>query len=270
MGLSTRAKALYEWFINLPFIQRFIVTSIISSFIGASVLSIVSKYALYFYAYENNFRIPAEGTEYVHLFVGLLSLSLFLVSIIVLLVIYYALQVFSNIATKIKLHKVVLPKRGPNSLNGLIRSYLFMVIFIGAFVIIPHPDPQYAMGTGTRIFFGASLILALLFLLTMMSVQYFFKDSARKVIALTVSLIAVTLVTGSLFYGNNYKSLLLNMKFGGELPVTIEYRKADNTASELKGKLLIRTSKYFIINKDNSVFEIPSDRISLIQLHAIK
>ena len=72
-----------------------------------------------------------------------------------------------------------------------------------------------------------------------------------------------------LFNQNFYKSFLGQIGFGGEIPINIEYKKADNTRGSSKGLLLIRT-KYSITIKslENDVIEeIPNERIYRLEYY---
>ena len=258
-------EALIKWFWLLPVWKRIILSSLLGSIGGASIIGILSSYSLYFYAFKNEFRIPTEGVEYIHLFIGILSFIIIFSSISISMITYYLTLPIGNFLSKKGLTKEKIATQNTSgiSLNFMIFSYIFIMILVSSahFSELPEEMPYLFSDRGYLIF----IIVFSAFLFFLIAVRFFTKEDNRKYISLISAIVIVLFFLISIFNQNNYKMILFKSKFGGEIPIEIEYRKADNTAALLKGNLLLRTREFLIIKKESDIFEIPMERVSLIK-----
>ncbi len=112
-----------------------------------------------------------------------------------------------------------------------------------------------------------AIIIASTFLIGIFSLSFISiikNENKRKIVVLLIVTILISIMTLSLFNQNLYKSFLGKIRYGGEIPIKIEYRKADNTQSTTEGLLLIRTNQSITLRNTSTNFteEIPNDRIS--------
>jgi hypothetical protein len=265
--INTYYKAAKKWFWALPVWKRAILSSVIGAIGGSSVIGFFNKYALYYHALRQNFRVPVEGVEYLDLAVTLLSFALLTVSILGTIMIYSTVNFTSNLVVKV-FAKTASSTRALNlksifSIVQVLAIGITISTLLGGITFkqyLDDLDPGFDLSNLMLFIFSA---LSLIILLGFIFVR---KEQARKIFTLVSVLIGVSLLTGSLFNQTIYKGFLKKIKYGGEIPIQIEYRKADNTQSLTKGLLLIKTNKSVTLRNIDSknVEEIPIDRISKI------
>lgn len=246
-----------RWFWYLPIWQRTILTSLIGSTGGAYFLGFVNKYALYYHAFKQGFRIPVEGVEYLDFTVGLMSfiiilsstLGIVLVHNFLLFFVYHFNGFFDNLNhSLIKLVRNLLKV-------GFVSSLL--LIFLGVYFISLQED--------FFVVFGKAIIYPCIIMLFLTASILFSKNvEHQRFFSLGVVVIVVIISTLFLFNQNFYTTFLNRIKFGGRVKLEVEYRKADNTGEVTKGELLIRTNSSIIIERKltGDFEEIPTIRIS--------
>lgn len=245
-----------KWFWALPMWKRTILTSIIGAFAGSSVIGFLNRFALYYYALKQGFRIPVEGVEYLDLSISLVSFVIILISTIGTIFLYsYISKMVSNANFLFK---------RDSSFFIIEMLILLMTVYLFAFSL------KYL---GSDISDETFKIIAFLFfspILIAIGVIYFYDvlviEKKRKVITLSIVLFLIAWILISLFNQKIYSSFLATIHYGGRIPVVIEYREADNTAASATGELLIRTShSVTILNTDTCAHEeIPAERVSKI------
>jgi hypothetical protein len=245
-------KQIKEWFWALKMWKKAIISSLIGAFGGASVIHFFNTYALYVHAYYQGFRVPVEGVEYLSLAVSLVSFIFFLISFGGSILLYFVLKKLSNASWKYWIRRNGDGESRTTKIFGIIQlTFLFI---INTIFMKNSPSILFAI-----IF---SSILGMFFIVT----HFVREDSSIKIFVLAIISIGMITITALLFYQPFYKEFLKKIQYGGELSVNIEYRKADNTESNVKGLLLIRTNKSIILKDSISEnqFEIPTERVSKI------
>lgn len=250
-----------QWFWALPMWQRAILSSFIGAIGGSSIIGFFNKYALYYHAICQDFRVPVEGVEYIDLAITLVSFAFVFISIIGSITIYSFLNLSANFFSRLVV------RSNDGKIQGRWKSF-FMI-----FQIILAVSASSLLSTSVHSFVSGSvkypeLLLGISIVVGILSIGYSFSksESSRKILTLMVVLVGVSLIILSLFNQNVYQNFLRKIQYGGEIPIEIEYRKADNTESNLKGLLLIRTSRSITIKNLDSqnISEVPIERVSKI------
>ncbi|GAB5400146.1 MAG: hypothetical protein Aureis2KO_17310 [Aureisphaera sp.] len=287
--LKTGAETIKEWFWALPLWKRAIFTSIIGIFGGSSVIGFLNKYALYLHAIRNNFRVPVEGVEYLDLSISLVSAAFLTISVIGTIIIYNLLRLLKYIFSKFRSHRInkviksftkfreVSEGMDDEDLMGLrlknlrnsqkkmdFISNLFGSIFGGfltsvLLIIASYYDNEENL-------YLIYLLLISIIPLAIIIPRLIKNEVVIKQVTLGIILIAVVGFSSLLFIKPVYNTFLSGIKYGGEILVKIEYRKADNTVGQTEGQLLIRTKNSITIRKSEEqvIEEIPTERISRV------
>jgi hypothetical protein len=238
-------------------VQRAIIQSLIGAFGGASAIHFFNTYALYFHAYYQGFRIPVEGVEYLNLAVSLVSFIIFLISLGSSMVFYFILKKISAFFFD------DWTRRNGNSKNMLRLNKRFGILLLTVSTI---PYLYWIISFPSMKNIVLTIIPFSMIVIFFLGIHFVRKDSSIKKIVLGITFIGIIASTTFLFYQPFYKQFLKKIRYGGGISVEIEYRKADNTESNVKGLLLIRTSKGIILKDSISgnQFEIPVERVSKI------
>lgn len=254
-------KIVKNWFWALPMWKRAIATSFIGAIGGSSIIGFFNKYALYYHAICQDFRVPVEGVEYIDLAITLVSFAFVFTSIIGSIAIYGFLNLVANFFSKL-----IVKSGDTKQLNKWKRIVIILQAIMGliAFSIDILPIFTKKLELERELFVYIPLgVFMMIFL-----IGYIFSksESSRKMVTLVVVMACIVLITLSLFNQTIYKNFLKNIQYGGEIPIEIEYRKADNTETNLKGRLLIRTSRSVTLRniESRNVSEVPIERISKI------
>ncbi|WP_046756626.1 hypothetical protein [Kordia jejudonensis] len=112
------------------------------------------------------------------------------------------------------------------------------------------------------------IFVILVSLLAFFGLAFYNKKNLKKLVfAIILIFIISTIVL--LFNQNFYKSFLGQIGFGGEIPINVEYKQADDTKAIIKGQLLIRTKYSITLRKINTglIEEIPNERIYRLEYY---
>ncbi|WP_040252144.1 hypothetical protein [Psychroserpens mesophilus] len=251
-----------EWFWALPTWKRAVFTSIAGALGGSSVIGFFNKYALYYHALCQNFRIPVEGVEYLNLAVTLVSFAFILTSILGSILIYALINLIADFFAK----RLAGKKENEEKTTRLKKIIVYIQASLPVFYIASILIKLYYKDKELE---QSITIVILISILLITSVGLIFsqrKKSSRKTFSLVIVAGGILLIIASLFNQRVYSSFLMKIKYGGHIPIEIEYRKADNTETKIEGLLLIRTSKSITLKSINSnnTSEIPIDRVSKI------
>ncbi|EAY24058.1 hypothetical protein, partial [Microscilla marina] len=202
------------------------------------------------HAYYQGFRVPVEGVEYINIVVGLISFIDIIFSIFGSIAIYWLLTKNYNMV------KGVLEEDSHRSQKQ--KNLRATIILISATMF-------------SCLVFGFSessiIITNTIFCIIAITVIYFLRTEVkRKIGAMIAVLLGIIIIICSLFYQPLYTNFLRTIKYGGEILIEIQYRKADNTEANLRGKLLIRTQKSITIKNEKTLSqeEVPMNRVSKI------
>ncbi len=269
--MTEKIKQLYlltkQWFWALPVWKRAILSSLIGAIGGSSVIGFFNKYALYYHAIQQNFRVPVEGVEYLDLAVTLLSFAIISISILGTIIIYSIINFTSNVIVKV-FAKTASTRRTATfkivlMITQLMAAGLSLFRFIAEKLFnqnLDYLDTELQVPNLLIYLFIALLVIIILGFIFMKRVQ------GRKIFTLISVVLGISLLTSSLFNQSIYQGFLRKIQYGGEIPIQIEYRKADNTQSLTKGLLLIKTNKSLTLRnlESKNIEEIPIERISKI------
>lgn len=262
-----RAAKYYElvksWFWALPLWKRTILTSLIGAIGGSSIIGFINQFALFCFAFNQGIRVPVEGVEYLGLAVTLVSFVIITVSIIGTVLIYSILDFVAESVLKLLSVKEVA------FINIKTILVLLQLVILSVLMVKNVLERYYsAEGPGKLELLPLVFWVSILGLIIMFMLGLIFSKSRqwRKVFTLVIVLVGVSGVALSLFNQSVYKYFLQSIRYGGEIPVTIEYRQADNTKAQTSGDLLIRTKESIILKNMTTRFveEIPNSRVSRI------
>ena len=258
-----------EWIKRLPIPARLALMAFATALTGSGYIGILSEYATYWYAYNHSIRLPLEGIPYLRITIASTTFAVtsfaFCVFLFIrfhaTLVIYISTKMDASISTRIdgksfvdRLRKMPLKR----FLLLTIPSIAFLMLIGYAFV---RYAPLPTFPGAPRPIFGA------LFFGVFAAFQYAIMrwPSGRNWLggALAFSiLIAAPMI---LFNVDRYKQVLAILKYGGEVPISITLREAQEEAHErFEGVLLLRTG--------SAVFMRPqgSEHAKEFQLEAIR
>jgi len=231
-------------------------------------MAFVNSYALYYHAYCSGFRIPVEGVDYIDFAVALLSFGVLFISTLGSLSVLWLLKLIAQLVSSL------VPRNRKKQ-----RSLVF-AITIAAQVVTGSTYFVKKLGTSTLVLdeiespikftlvlisILATLLVLLRILLLIFGGEPESNYNLRKKIAVMVTIFGIVSLFALLFNQSVYSAFLRNIKYGGDIPVSVEYRKADNTESNVSGMLLIRTKESLTLRVDSSIHEIPMNRISKIE-----
>jgi len=255
-------KEIKQWFWALPMWKRAILSSFIGAIGGSSIIGFFNKYALYYHAICQGFRVPVEGVEYIDLAITLVSFAFVFISIIGSITIYGFLNLSANFFSRL-----VVKSKDAKSTEKWKRIFMIAQSLL-ALIISVISKLQVGVDSGLEsikflpVLGGAASVVGILI------IGYVFSksESSKKMFTLIVVMVGILIIILSLFNQNVYESFLTKIQYGGKVPIEIEYRKADNTESNLKGLLLIRTSRSITIKNVDSqnISEVPIERVSKI------
>ncbi|CAM1343203.1 hypothetical protein [Tenacibaculum amylolyticum] len=264
--LKEAYNSIKDWFWALPVWKRAIFSSIIGAFGGSSMIGFFNKYALYYYSVCQDFRVQIEGVEYINLAITIISFAFIIISIAGTILIYSILKLLSNFFTYL-----VARKDNSERKKKLSRSFITIISIVTSLLTVGSALTD--VFRSTEMFSGklripTQLLGVLLIIFTIIWIGYIFakSDSGRKVFTLVIVILGISTVTASLFNQGVYKTFLKTIKYGGELPIEIEYRKANSTSANLDGMLMIKTNNSLILKNKSTgnIEEIPIERVSKV------
>ena len=255
------------WFWALPVWKRAILSSLVGAFGGSSVIGFFNRYALYYHAVKQNFRVPVEGVEYLDLAVSIMSFAIITISIIGTIAVYSVLNFIADLFTRL-----IIRDKNKKAATVVKRIIVVLQSILGIAGFLSGGSSlfdsitsllEFDSTASTKQFIYVLIYLAIpIVIFIVLGVMFAKKESARKQVTLILVLLGIFTITASLFNQTIYKKFLRQIQFGGELPIKVEYRAADNTQAFTSGLLLIRTNKSITIKNKGNIEEIPNTRIS--------
>lgn len=249
---------------------------------SASVLGLLSEFAVYNYALVKGFRVPVEGIPYLRPTVTLISLCLFVFAAFGFLLVYYFAkstamfisapeQVVKFLVQKLKISEnrvsdlsLTESMRNISNRKALLVSTILALGVVVIITLIVHYTSMsgnsiYAVKGLVEFNFNWQIATFLAAFITYFSV---FRPKYIKHMAIVSSLLSAILLICFLFNGNLYSSFLNVIGFGGERDITIISKDKEET---LSGKLLIQSNDYYIVLISNSdVVEFPLSKVDRV------
>ncbi|AYV20531.1 hypothetical protein [Vibrio mediterranei] len=284
VDFKSNAMSLLSYTLPIKVISGFMLTAIGS----ASVLGLLSEFAVYKYAISSGFRVPVEGIPYLKPTVTLLSLIAILVAFVGF-VATYSFAKFSAvfISAPDKFISLILSHFNikPSSLSKSIlfrdmrESSTLKAVFISGFssflvtYLVFSSLANDFLGNGlvstnitlSQVTFFDNPIFDMVVLFSLVFVIYFsaFRPAWIKYTAFTSALLSIVLVLVFMFNTRMYGEFLNITGFGGGRPVILFN---DNDEIEASGKMLIQSNDYYIIVDDKyDVTEYPVNGVSKVR-----
>ncbi|WP_394749457.1 hypothetical protein [Spongiimicrobium salis] len=257
---------LRNWFWALPMFQRALISSIAGAFFGSTVVGFLNTYALYWHAYRNNFRIPVEGVEYLTLAISIFSFMIMIVGIAVTILVYWGISkvhhVFNPIFKFLSFDQQKYSKL--KYIFPITIIYLTTIIYAVKDLYIDFKDYSSFNEAPFKIryYYGAIILYIGTFLVIL---SIWLSQLNNKLITMISTLFFISLVCIGIFFEPIYNHFLSSIKYGGKIPIAIEYRAGDNREKIIKGILLLKTEESIIYEKNQKVEEIPANRVSRIR-----
>jgi len=91
------------------------------------------------------------------------------------------------------------------------------------------------------------------------------RETISNYLFIGLILIPIIIVTSTLFNNDTYSSFLAKTKYGGNVPIKVEYSSGTNKATTISGKLSLRTEKYIIVKTKDNYKEITFSNIVKIE-----
>ncbi len=261
-------RRLWQWFLALSFWKRALISSFLGAFAGSTILGFINRYALFYYCYTQEIRIPVEGVPYLDLAVSLLSFAFIALALISTFVVHGVWIYFANSIR-------VITDNAPVHVRWIkiiLTVAAAIAIVYSLFIDWPREDGPIAIRS--ILYFSvhtvALIVLSVEAILASLSLSQAGRLSKNNV---NLRLVAVGCTVGigilgivvALFQPGFYSAFLREIKFGGGLPVEVEYRSGDNSKESLSGHLFVSTNEgVFLRDEYGSRAEIPRERISKI------
>lgn len=246
---------LTDFYLGAPFWIKLAISSLISAFVGATIMAFLSTYANYFYALRHGARVPVEGVPFLSFSVAVASAIIYSAPLLVVSFVYFIGFAIINVIRPGN-HPVTLLQRTIVKTIGL---FLFFAVLFLAFVIASAPEArQYT-----------PVIIMLLFFLVFGSFFAFGywlaknRHVLREANFILFLIITLVLAGNMLFVPGRYDSFLRLTRFGGGLESTIHRDKGE----PITAYLFLYTEKRVILYKPdtNSFLEIPADDVQSIE-----
>ena len=254
--VDTIKKSL-EFMIKQNFIVRYIFLSLLGTLGGATYVGKLSEYATYYYAWSNGFRVPAEGVPYLNLTVFGASFSIIILAIIAFTAIYFFGKLIYNY-----IQNDIILKGATSILQVLVKDkkkstvILFCIVIALFLSVIVFTLPYLSF----VVTISRWIIVPLVFFVTFITLMVLWNRKTLFILAVVISFSFAVITPSILFNASLYSNLLGALGYGGGINITIESGKKNY----INNKLLLRTSKYFILIKNNKIIEIPSNKIDRI------
>lgn len=287
--IRSNLARLFSYTLPIKLIFGFFLTALGS----ASVLGLLSEFAVYKYALVNGFRVPVEGIPYLKPTVTLISLIAITVALLGFFITYLFTKftVLFMSAPKSFARKILFSlgiNKSSFSTNvtfynmkeiSIIRV-LFISVLSSIFVTIIvynffNADDLFGVSfienmQDSKDVISSNPIIASLFIFSISFIMYFtsFRPTFIKPIAFSIALLSTVSVLFIMFNTKMYSTFLYTTGFGGERPVTLF---SNENKSIISGKLLIQSNDYYIIlGNDFEVIEFPVKNVSKIQYKQTK
>lgn len=269
---------LFKKFLELSFPLKIILGSLFGIIAGPGLLAFISEYATYLYALRLNIRPPLEGIPYLSatvalasLFLSLIAISIFLFTRAILnrmvnLFIWQINNITHNLdelnLTDIKFKNII--SNSIQTLKELPAKKALPIIIITAiiFTLITSSIAelqQHIENKNSHI--NPQLVLFIYFLMVLLSL---WRPIINWVVAISFALAFYAISFKFLFNQNYYSDFLKLIKYGGDIPLAINYK--DKNKSREDATLLLRTQYYLFLKQQNSdeVIEIALQDIESI------
>lgn len=244
---------------------------------GSGVLGFVNTYALYYYSYRRGFRLPLEGAPHLNLTVALLSLALFLSSLLCVTLLYWITLVTSWVLGRIRDYVIASWKRRPQGRGeaaGVGQLFVTLISIALPFFLLMQSLIYGLLGETTQAYLMShprilkATLTLMLIVCAMAGCAVWRPESTRFLL----SLVSVGLIIGILclmFHHDTYSAFLRITRYGGGDPITLSIETDIGSTQEVRtieGDLLLITNHTFVMQSrsDITFLEVPKDRVVMI------
>lgn len=275
MNIICKIKDIMPYSLPIKVALGFILTTLGS----ASVLGLLSEFAVYKYALANGFRVPVEGIAYLKPTVTFVSLIILLVSLACFTATYFFAKVSvalfltpeivirklfkSKVVGVGKLRSASTKRVLLSSLGMSIVATVTMSLLVNSNINIP-----YSLEELMRNNFGIELLdtaykKVTLFIISFVIYFSTFRPKYIKHIAFGVAGSSVVFILMIMFNGKLYSEFLNLTGFGGERNITL-FTKENSYGVD--GKLLIKSNDYYILTLESgNVVEFPISKVDRVE-----
>lgn len=264
-------------FIPLSIPIKLILVGLMGALGGSGYIGFLSEYATYYYAWDNSFRIPAEGSPYLKI----------AITSITFLIIVASSFVFIGFFTMVKMimysNKMMLvPQNIILQSSGFSRTLKIAIIAFNTPIKKEYLNKIIAlvslalfilsMGIGLTVnsqgsslnkisylsLVAISLIASALYTLPLIAISY-----KKTLIPISVGMSIFFLVSSPLFLFNQniYSTILREIGYGGGIRIALN----NQSESEYTSLLLRTTDSLFIRKENKSAIEIPLSEVKEIK-----
>ncbi|WP_293773000.1 hypothetical protein [uncultured Pantoea sp.] len=264
-------------FIPLSIPVKLILGGLIGAIGGSGYIGFLSEYATYYYAWDNSFRIPAEGSPYLKIAITSITFLIILASSFLFAGFYAMVKmtVYFNKMIAIP-QNLILQRRGVNKsvkiailvFNTPIKKeylkrfliWIAIILFLALMTIGITAKTQSASPdslTYPAIAVLSSIATAL-YILPLVAISY-----KKTLIPISISMSLFFIVASPLFLFNQnaYSTILRVIGYGGGVKVVINNQRKPEYSS-----LLLRTTDSIFIRQENqNPIEIPLSEVKEIK-----
>lgn len=264
-------------FIPLSIPVKLILGGLIGAIGGSGYIGFLSEYATYYYAWDNSFRIPAEGSPYLKIAITSITFLIILASSFLFAGFYAMVKmtVYFNKMIAIP-QNLILQRRGVNKsvkiailvFNTPIKKeylkrfliWIAIILFLALMTIGITAKTQSASPDSLTYPAIAvlSLIATALYILPLVAISY-----KKTLIPISISMSLFFIVASPLFLFNQnaYSTILRVIGYGGGVKVVINNQRKPEYSS-----LLLRTTDSIFIRQENqNPIEIPLSEVKEIK-----
>jgi hypothetical protein len=260
VDLTTTVKSWWDRLLDLSLAARLGVGFVLAALGSSTVLGFLSEYAAYSYSLSVGARLPVEGVPYLNVAVTLISFALLTAVVGGFLLQLLVLRSLVGLAI------AHLPRKVPSESLSSLPLKRFLLVATPAAVLSTQPLMllmYFSLGPmeGTAQWIIPATVFTTAALVTLLLK---FPLWIKWFILVGCLLSAMTILV-VLFTPNAYAALLKTIRFGGGVPVTLEFDcPHSQTGCTLGAPLMLRTRDYFVLEDSNGIgyVEIP---VSLVR-----
>ncbi|WP_337020816.1 hypothetical protein [Pantoea anthophila] len=264
-------------FIPLSIPVKLILGGFLGALGGSGYIGFLSEYATYYYAWDNSFRIPAEGSPYLKIAITSITFLIIVASSFVFVGFYAMVKMIVYFNKMIvPPQNLILQRPGVNksvkiaiiALNTPIKEeylkrlliWVTIVLFLALMTIGIIAKTQSASPDSLTYpaLITLSSIATALYILPLVAISY-----KKTLIPISISMSFIFIVASPLFLFNQsaYSTILRVIGYGGGVRVVINNQNKPEYSS-----LLLRTTDSIFIRQENqNAIEIPLSEVKEIK-----
>lgn len=271
----------FQKMMPMSFAIKMLITGFVTALGGSGYIGFLSEYATYFYAWNNGFRVPAEGSPYLKVTITSLTFLLIFSSSLIFIFSYVLFELYRRLNEKVQRKQEIyaaaitsaIVETNTNSINLRVVNLLlslsttpskikppYIVLILGAlifvvFLIITSLTDTTYTSLATRI--GISFLVAILYMVILLPLAF-----PKHILLISIFYAGTFLLATPfiLFNQNVYSVILSQIGYGGGAQVEIQ-----RTGDSQSYSLLLRTTDSIFVKVENKTpIEIPLSQVNSI------